>query len=390
MTTRRRTKGEGSIIKTPNNKYRVRLDCGYVEGKRKQLSATCDTMAAARVKLREFEKIKEESNKPAGITMSLNSLIENFLSYKKKRREIKDTSYYAYTRIANTFPEWFKKMKVCDVNMEVLYKYADEEINRGFKTATIKSRLLFIKSLFNYAVNTLEIIPASPLKEHIKLPKDTEASIKNLDILSEQEHIKIRELLKERYENSIKNGHKKLVDIFYIAYMLTYELGLREGELLGLRWSRIDFKERTIIIDNQKVYIPRQGVLDSSPKTSTSNRVLIVSKGLIEILTKHKEHFRTESDYIFSKNGNKDQVWHRNTLIRIFNQVLLEVGITRKFTFHMIRHTNATRLIEKSGNNYKLVSERLGHASVSTTFDFYAHVIKKQHQLAAELMDSTL
>ena len=79
-----------------------------------------------------------------------------------------------------------------------------------------------------------------------------------------------------------------------------------------------------------------------------------------------------------------------NTLIRIFNQVLLEVGITRKFTFHMIRHTNATRLIEKSGNNYKLVSERLGHASVSTTFDFYAHVIKKQHQLAAELMDSTL
>lgn len=52
MTTRRRTKGEGSIIKTPNNKYRVRLDCGYIDGKRKQLSATCDTLITARAKLR--------------------------------------------------------------------------------------------------------------------------------------------------------------------------------------------------------------------------------------------------------------------------------------------------------------------------------------------------
>ena len=388
MTTRRRTKGEGSIIKTPNNKYRVRLDCGYIDGKRKQLSATCDTLIAARAKLREFEKLREDTNVVAGITMSFKALIEDFINYKTKRRDIKATTSYNYIQMYHALPTWLTSMRICEIDMDVLYKYVDEAIHKGFKSSTIKSRLIFIKNIFNYAVNILELLPASPLKETIKLPKDTDTAIKSLDILSEEEHRAIREMLQDRYEKSLTKNHKSLTDTLYIAYMITYELGLREGEVLGLRWSRINFQERTIIIDNQKVYIPKKGLLDSSPKTTSSNRVLVVSQGLIEILTKHKEHFGTESDYVFSKNANK--VWHRNTLISAFNKALLEVGITRKFTFHMLRHTNATRLIEKSGNNYKLVSERLGHSSVSTTFNFYAHAIKRQHQLAAELMDSTL
>ena len=388
MTTRRRTKGEGSIIKTPNNKYRVRLDCGYIDGKRKQLSATCDTLIAARAKLREFEKLKEDTNVVAGITMSFKALIEDFLRYKAKRRDIKETTYYNYTQMSHTFPKWFVEMKICEIDMSVLYKYVDEELSKGFKASTIKSRLIFINNILNHAVKVLELLPSSPMKESIKLPKDTEA-IKSLDILSEEEHKLLREALKERYEDCIGKDTKSLTGFLYIAYMLTYELGLREGEVLGLRWSRIDFKEHTIVIDNQKVYIPKKGIMDSSPKTASSNRLLVVSKGLIEILTKHKEYFGTESDYVFSKKNNKD-VWHRNSLIASFKKALLDVGITRKFTFHMLRHTNATRLIERSGNNYKLVSERLGHSSVSTTFNYYTHAIKRQHQLAAELMDSTL
>lgn len=387
MTTRRRTKGEGSIIKTPNNKYRVRLDCGYIDGKRKQLSATCDTLIAARAKLREFEKLKEDTNVVAGITMSFKALIDDFLRYKAKRRDIKETTLINYTHIYNSLPEWLLNMKICSITMDELYRYLDETLKSGIKSSTAESRLLFIKIVFNYAVRTLNILPASPYKEAIKVPKDNNSAVKSLDILSEQEHSLVREALEKKYEEAIKKKTNNSHSFLYVAYMLAYELGMREGEIMGLRWSRINFEERLIIVDNQRVIVTGKGCVDSTPKTASSTRVLVASEGLIKILAKHKEMFDKGTDYVFSKNRNK--IWHRNTLILGFHKVMKEVGINRKFTFHMLRHTNATRLIEKSGNNYKLVSERLGHASVSTTFDFYAHAIKRQHQLAADLMDCT-
>ena len=116
-----------------------------------------------------------------------------------------------------------------------------------------------------------------------------------------------------------------------------------------------------------------------------------MSDGLIEILTKHKETFQLseQDDYVFSKDFNGTKVLLAESLRSSFKRFLSKAGITRHFTFHMLRHTNATRLIELTGNDYKTVSERLGHASVSVTFNVYAHAIKKQHQLAANLMDCT-
>ena len=387
MTTRRRPKGEGSITKTNNGKYRVRLDCGYFEGKRKQISATCATSAEARKKLREFEKLRAGVNLAVSMEMLLLELSNHYLHAKHHRKEIKESTLAYYRQIVKTLPEWLLLKTLNKINTPLIDKYILSLQEQGFKPRTVRARVMYLSSLFNYAIRTLKITTNNPVSGSIKI--DVPDTKLNIEILSEAEHRLLRSILSEHYEKWASSGSKKPTTeaLMYLAYMMAYELGIREGEVLGLKWSKINFDERTIIIDNQRHRIPKFGIVDTEPKTKSSIRLLVVSDGLIKILTRHKSLFNV-NDYVFSKDFN-GKVWSNNSLMAVFKKILKEAGITRRFTFHMIRHTNATRLIEKSGNDYKTVSERLGHSSVSMTFNIYAHAIKKQHQLAATLMDCT-
>lgn len=391
MTTRRRTKGEGSITKTTNGKYRVRIEGGYFEGKRIQLSATCSTLAEARVKLREFEKLRSSTNVAASTQMSFRQLCQSYIAYKRKKEDIKETTLYDYDRRLKALPTPLLDMPLNKIATDSIDHYITDMRLKGIKDNTIKTNITIIGGVFNYAIRILNLIQTNPIHgaKHISMP-----SMKpNMEILSEDEHKRIRTYMERNYQECFnskasKPNYKAFV---FIAYMLAYELGLREGEVLGLRWSRINFEEKTILIDNQIVKISNQGVFDTSPKTLASIRTLIVSDGLLNILREYMSRFRhtAEDDHLFSKDIKGTKILLGSTLYRNFKKALRAVGITRHFTFHMIRHTNATRLIEKTGNDYKTVSERLGHSSVSITFNVYAHAIKKQHQLAASLMDCT-
>lgn len=387
MSTRRRTKGEGSITKNPNNTYRVRLDCGYIGGKRKQLSATCDTLAAARAKLREFEKLREEVNVPVSTQMTFKQLCDKYIEYKKARGDVKLTTLNQYNNHLKATPDYLMSLPLIKITPEVMTRVINTFKDRGNKESTINNKLIFYKGVFKYAIKKLKLLQTSPL-EDVNI---TNKRILKLDveILSEEEHRKLRTYLSKHYNDEVMDGrlYPSSLGYTYLSYMLAYELGLREGEVLGLRWSRINFEQHTIIIDNQRIRLPKQGTFDAEPKTESSQRILVVSDGLIKILTEHRINYPFKDDYVFSKGHNK--VLSTSSIMSGFKKALQKVGIKRHFTFHMIRHTNATRLIEKSGNDYKTVSERLGHSSVSITFDVYAHAIKKQHQLAAQLMDCT-
>ena len=393
MTTRRRTRGEGSITKTTAGNYRVRLDCGYVNGKRKQLSATCATLAEARIKLREFEKTTAEtSNLAAGINMTLMGLCKLYVDTKLKNEEIRETTAYYYFKRMQALPPALLNTTLVKLKTKMFDDFIDSEKARGIKPRTTKTTVTILSSVLNYAVKTLKTLPSNPLQGSKRLARvNTKPDI---EILSEDEHARIRGYLERAYlacYDTTNMEKPNSLGFMYIAYMIAYELGMRESEILGLRWSRINFKNNTLVVDNQRVLVAGKGSIDSTPKTPASIRVIVVSKGLINILAKYKTRFQhtEEDDYVFSRDVNGTKIWSRSRLIVSFKSTLAAVGITRHFTFHAIRHTNATRLIEKSNNDYKTVSERLGHSSVNITFDIYAHAIKRQHQLAATLMDCT-
>lgn len=392
MTTkRRRTKGEGSITKMANGKYRVRLDCGYVDGKRKQLSGTADSLAEARVLLRGFMKLREEADVAVSMNMTFEALTKSFLEHRRTRTNMKETTLFHYKHNINTMLPFIGSKSLSKITTKDVDAYITALRNAGKKELTIKSYVRIMATIFNYAIKVLRIIAVNPVAGSLYI--DSSKRKLDMDILSETEFTILRDVLKKEYEaypTTHPNRKPNATSMLYIAFLLAYELGMREGEILGLRWSRIDFQKHTVYVDNQRVYTD-EGDFDAPPKSRSSIRLLVVSEGLIKILAKHKAtyQFSDKDDYVFSKDFNGTVIFKARTLLRTFQNWLVKVGITRHFTFHMLRHTNATRLIELTGNDYKTVSERLGHSSVSITFDVYAHTIKKQHQLAANLMDCT-
>ena len=385
--TKRRTKGEGSITKTTSGTYRVRIDCGYIGGKRKQLSATCTTLVEARAKLREFEKLREEINIPVSTQMTFKQLFDKYIEYKTQRGDVKPTTLNQYNNNLRATPDILMNLPLIKITPTVMMDVINTFKSRGNKESTINTKLLFYKGVFKFAIKKLKLLQTSPLDD-VSINNKKVLKL-DVEILSEQEHKDLRTYLAKQYQDEVKEGrlYPSALGFTYLSYMLAYELGLREAEVVGLKWSRINFDQNTIIIDNQRIRLPKQGTFDATPKTVSSQRILVVSKGLIKILAEHRINYPFKDDYVFSKGHNK--VLSISSIIGGFQKALAKVGITRHFTFHMIRHTNATRLIELSGNDYKTVSERLGHSSVSVTFDVYAHAIKKQHQLAAQLMDCT-
>lgn len=392
MTTkRRRTKGEGSITKMTNNKYRVRLDCGYVDGKRKQLSGTADSLTEARVLLRGFMKLRDEADVAVSMNMTFEALAKNFMEYKRTHTNVKESTLYHYKGYLNTILPYFASKTISKITTKDVDAFILALRDKHKAERTIRTYLTTLHLVFKYAITPLKILAKNPTEGCLwvasKFPKS------DIEILSEAEFEALRGILKETYENRLVEKPRNKPSnpaLLYIAFMIAYETGMRMGEILGLRWSRIDFINHTIHVDNQRVILAN-GIVDSTPKTASSNRLIVISEGLIEILTKHKASFQfsKEDDYVFSKDFNGTKILAGAVLRECFQKYLLKAGITRHFTFHSLRHTNATRLIELSGNDYKTVSERLGHASVSITFDVYAHTIKKQHQLAANLMDCT-
>lgn len=392
MTTkRRRTKGEGSITKMANGKYRVRLDCGYVDGKRKQLSGTADSLTEARVLLRGFMKLREEADVAVSMNMTFEALTKNFLEHRRTRTNVKDTTLFHYKHNINTMLPFIGSKSLSKITTKDVDAYITALRNEGKKERTIKGYVRNMATIFNYAIKVLRIIAVNPVAGSLYI--DSSKRKLDMDILSESEFTLLRDALKEEYEDyhtTHPNRKPNAPSMLYIAFLLAYELGMREGEILGLRWSRIDFQKHTVYVDNQRVHTD-EGDFDAPPKSRSSIRLLVVSEGLIKILAKHKATYQLsdKDDYVFSKDFNGTVIFKARTLLRTFQNWLVKVGITRHFTFHMLRHTNATRLIELTGNDYKTVSERLGHSSVSITFDVYAHTIKKQHQLAANLMDCT-
>lgn len=158
--------------------------------------------------------------------------------------------------------------------------------------------------------------------------------------------------------------------------------GLRIGELLGLKWEDIDFQKSELKI---RRILQRCKNYDSNLKTSTSiffdepktkkfKRTIPLPPNAIEDLRKWKERQQNETgttEYVVTDRQGK--YIEQTTFKKYYNRMLDKCSISG-ITFHALRHTFATHALEK-GMDKKVLSEILGHASVSFTLDTYAHVL---------------
>ncbi|WP_339233923.1 tyrosine-type recombinase/integrase [Oceanobacillus sp. FSL W7-1281] len=179
--------------------------------------------------------------------------------------------------------------------------------------------------------------------------------------------------------------------------LLSLATGMRRGEVLGLKWNKVDFANKTISVTHQlKKDDEGKWELSSQLKTSTSYRTIEIDDDTINVLKEHKKQQRKDQMKCGGDYQDNDLVcatsiggYIRPTYLRtVFNRTL-ERSSVKKISFHGLRHTHATLLL-KSGVHPKVVQERLGHRSIQTTLDTYSHVIPGIQKIAATSIQKSL
>jgi integrase/predicted RNA-binding Zn-ribbon protein involved in translation (DUF1610 family) len=184
-------------------------------------------------------------------------------------------------------------------------------------------------------------------------------------------------------------------DRLFALWRLLAMTGMRRGEALGLRWEDLDMEQGLVSI--RRALVPVNGVAQiSEPKTPRSRRTIALDPETLKALQNHAARQADkrsasgeawlESGYVFVRdNGQELQPW---VVSRAFRQYA-RAACLPQIRLHDLRHTYAT-LALATGINPRIVSGRLGHASVALTLDVYSHVLPQQDREAAEAIAGLL
>jgi len=185
---------------------------------------------------------------------------------------------------------------------------------------------------------------------------------------------------------------------FDAAIRVTLATGLRQGELLALRWEDVDLEGATLRVCRTLSYVDGKTVF-SNPKTANSRRSVELSEATVQALRSHRvkqaEH-RLRLGSIWREHGLVfpsliGTPWIGRDFYRSYRPVVDASGIAdpASVNWHTLRHTAATQWLAHGADVFS-VSRRLGHASASFTMDVYAHLLKGQQRQAAEALDDLL
>jgi len=167
--------------------------------------------------------------------------------------------------------------------------------------------------------------------------------------------------------------------------------GMRRGEAIGLRWSDVDLENARLAVRRALIPINREVVV-SEPKTAKGRRVIALDPGTVEVL-------KAQAARQLDAQDAGDEAWLETGLVftqengsaldpesvsRYFRQAV-KLSLLPPIRLHDLRHTHATLALQ-AGIHPKVVSERLGHATISITLDTYSHAIPALQEEAAALI----
>lgn len=255
----------------------------------------------------------------------------------------------------------------------------DKTMKSGLSSKSIKNFHSCISSAMSTATDW-KLIESNPM-DGVAAPKVSKTKVRSLD----KESV-------EKLFAALENEPLK----YNLFIRLAILSGMRRGEMMGLKWSCINFKNKTITISKTSLYTPSMGVFEDITKNEESNRIIKLSDSIFELLEVYKREQDNKKDKLGNQwvdNGYIFTQWngipmHPNTPYTWFVRFQKRNGLEH-CSIHMLRHTTATLLI-MNGINIKLVSGRLGHTNTSTTANTYADYIKEADEIVADALDNVL
>jgi len=266
---------------------------------------------------------------------TLGEIAERFLRWYKSIRE--PTSYRRHKTSSKPIIKFFgSDTPLEEINNGKVEEYKLWRKEQGVSPVTINKELRFLATMINRAVE-FEWIPQHKLYRKAILIKGVEN--KRLRYLSKNEEKRLIEAIK----------CPLLKDIVIFAL----NTGLRKKEILSLKWGNIDFETRCVILEPYETKNKKRHIL---PLNNKAWQVI-------------KRRFKQRAEgcpYVFHRNGRKV-----NSIRTAFENALKRAGI-KDFHFHDLRHTFASRLVQKGVDLY-VVKELLNHSDITTT-QRYAHL----------------
>lgn len=345
-----RYEGRYVIGKTPAGKTKF----GYIYGKQYQ-----SVRNALMIKKAE-QLAQNEDSSGSGIKLSV--WMERWLENEQRMR-VKPSSYQVYL---NAYRKHIRpglgNIPLCKLTPAIIQDFLDALSENGLAPGTIKGILRLLAAGLRNALDEGMIRKNPCRKACVRANSPMEQRI-----LSHEEQSELCTAAKE-------TGN--------LPALLGLCSGMRIGEICGLKWSDIDWKNHTISVHRtvQRIRQPASAPVKTclhvgAPKSSHSQRIIPIPDFILKLL----EPMRCNSAYVF---GNVGQAAEPRTIQRQFQRLAQRLEM-QNVHFHTLRHTFATRLLEQ-GVDVKTVSTLLGHSSTQITLDFYIHSQLKNQRRAVE------
>ena len=251
------------------------------------------------------------------------------------------------------------KLEMNRINTLHIQSCIDKMVVAGLSYGSIKTYKNRITSIFNSAVTKYNILSISPAI--------------NLEIKTQKEPSKKRALT----DNDLKDLINKTQNMKYkVMFSLAGMCGLRLGEILGLKWDKIDFKNNTITIDIQWKNLPNNSVGFGELKSANSYRTVPMPPLVRKLLLQWKSNSITDIH-------NRAIIYKNVTgLTSLLKNYIKKIGYD--LSIHELRHTYATALIS-NGVDFKTVAKLMGH-DIEQTMKTYSHVTDDMLNNATKLL----
>ena len=390
----------GSIEKRGKNSYRLICTNGYdLEGNIIRHTKTIHgTKKDAEVELAKF--VTDVQN---GLVINGKSLkFSEFTEIWKRdygSKELAPSTYKRYCRMLETrlLPYFghFYINKIRPIDIMQFYDLLERDTqlvrkknNNGKKTLkplsgkTILEHHRLLRAMLHRAVYW-QMIVTNPA-ERVQPPKAKKPKRRSYD----DEQTKI--LLENLEQLSVEDTKYK------VAIILTVFTGVRLGELMGLEWQDVDFKNGIICINRSSQYLSDIGIFTKVPKTECSIREIAIPEFIISLLEEYKLWYEEQKSFYGELWTNSNRLFvqadgkpmHPSTISKWFVKYVSTIGLP-VINFHGLRHTNASLLVAQN-IDIAIISARLGHAQVSTTLNFYVHPLLSHNRKAGYALENLL
>ena len=361
--SRRRVKGEGSVYKRGDG--RVVGEYKDANGKHRYVSGK--TKAEVRAKLRKLLADRDAGISYDSENLTVGGYLDRWLESVKNT--VRDRTWRRHEQVVRVHLRptigAVKLERLHALQVEAVYR---QRLDGGLSARTVEIIHATLHKALKQAVGW-SLVPRN-VAEAVTPPRPVRMEV--VPLTGEQARLLLEAARGDKFE---------------ALYVLAVTTGMRQGEIIGLRWEDVDLHGETLKV-NRSVY---EGVA-SPPKTRAGRRTIRLSEPAVRALERHRTNVAKRSEsmagWVFS-SAKGTPIGHQNLRSRSWKPLLERAGLPSSVRFHDLRHTCATLLLSRNVNP-KIVSEMLGHASISITLDTFSHLLPNMQQDAARAMNDVL